>query len=507
MSREILMNVTPRETRVALVENGVLQDIFIERARKRGLVGNIYKGRVSRVLPGMQAAFVDIGLERAAFLHAADAVPMPYRDVVMSREAGSRERPTPELDPAAEKKAPEAITELLREGQEIVVQVIKDRLGSKGARLTAQIAVPSRYLVFTPGAPHIGVSQKIESAEERQRLKDVLAALGPAALEGGYIVRTLAEGVSAEELAADREFLQKLWASIAERAGTEPAPHLLYEDLPLVLRAMRDLVGMEIEQVRIDSRETYQRVLDFSGKFTPELIARIEHYPGERPIFDLYGVEDEIQKALERRVQLKSGGYLVLDQTEAMTTIDVNTGAFVGHRNLEETIFKTNLEAAQAIARQLRLRNLGGIIILDFIDMVDAEHRRQVLRALEKALERDRVRTHISGVSALGLVEMTRKRTRESLGHVLCEPCPVCKGRGELKSVETVCYEIFREILRAARQFEVQRFLVLASQEVLDLLLDEESASLAELEEFIGKPIKFQAESQYSQEQYDVVLT
>ncbi|RJQ47121.1 MAG: ribonuclease G [Gammaproteobacteria bacterium] len=517
MSREILMNVTPRETRVALVENGVLQDIFIERTRKRGLVGNIYKGRVKRVLPGMQAAFVDVGLERTAFLHASDAVPVPYRDVVVPR-------PAAEPDAAPEKKASESITGLLREGQDIVVQVIKDQLGSKGARLTTQIAVPSRYLVFTPdvqgrtnvaggrmpgttGTPHIGVSQKIESADERQRLKDALAMLGPAELEGGYIVRTLAEGVSAQELSADREFLQKLWASIAERAAAEPAPRLLYEDLPLVLRTMRDLVGMEIEQVRVDSRETYQRVLDFAAKFTPELTGRIEHYPGERPIFDLYGVEDEIQKALERRVQLKSGGYLVIDQTEAMTTIDVNTGAFVGHRNLDETIFKTNLEAAQAIARQLRLRNLGGIIILDFIDMQNAEHRQQVLRALEKALERDRVRTHISGVSALGLVEMTRKRTRESLGHVLCEPCPVCKGRGELKSVETVCYEIFREILRAARQFEAQRFLVLASQEVVDLLLDEESASLAELEEFVGKPIKFQVESQYTQEQYDVVLT
>ncbi|MCL4315323.1 MAG: Rne/Rng family ribonuclease, partial [Gammaproteobacteria bacterium] len=349
MSREILMNVTPRETRVALVENGVLQDIFIERTRKRGLVGNIYKGHVQRVLPGMQAAFVDIGLERTAFLHASDATPASNRDVVMP-------------DAAPEKKAPEAITDLLREGQEIVVQVIKDQLGSKGARLTTQIAVPSRYLVFTPGAPHIGVSQKIESTEERQRLKDALAATGAAEQEGGYIVRTLAEGVSAEELSADRAFLQKLWVSIAERAAAESAPRLLYEDLPLVLRAMRDLVGMEIEQVRVDSRETYQRVLEFAREFTPELTGRIEHYPGERPIFDLYGVEDEIQKALERRVQLKSGGYLVIDQTEAMTTIDVNTGAFVGHRNLDETIFKTNLEAAQAIARHLRLRNLGGII-------------------------------------------------------------------------------------------------------------------------------------------------
>lgn len=489
MGMEILINVTPHETRVAVVENGVLQDVFIERVHKRGLVGNIYKGRVARVLPGMQAAFVEIGLDRAAFLHASDILP----DAKIGEEGKVR---TP----------PEAISELLTEGQEILVQVVKDPLGTKGARLTMQIAIPSRYVVFVPYTQHIGVSHRLEDVAERQRLKDIVNAIVPQEGGGGYILRTAAEGISEEELRADMEFLRKLWQSVEERARSEPPGALIHEDLPLVLRTLRDLVRAEIEKLRIDSRETCQKVIAFAEKFMPEMVPRIEHYPGERPVFDLYGVEDEIQKALERRVPLKSGGYLIIDQTEAMTTIDVNTGAFVGHRNLEETIFKTNLEATYAIPRQLRLRNLGGIIIIDLIDMEDPEHKRQVLRSLEKYLERDRTRTHISGVSALGLVEMTRKRTRESLGHILCEPCPVCKGRGSLKTAETVCYEIFREILREARQYESQKLLVLASQEVVDLMLDEESASVAELEEFIKRPIRFQVESLYTQEQYDVVL-
>ncbi len=514
MSAEILINVTPHETRVAVVENGVLQDVFIERTRKRGLVGNIYKGRVARVLPGMQAAFVEIGLARAAFLHASDVqegsmVRNPGKGEPDSSSSAEASDTLAELDSneSKNKKLVEPISALLREGQEIVVQVVKDPIGTKGARLTMQPSIPSRYLVFVPNTRHIGISQRIEEPLERQRLKEVVSDFMTKSNEGGYILRTAAEGVSAEDLRADMEFLHKLWQSIEERARNEPAETVIHEDLPLVMRTMRDLVRMEIEKIRIDSRETYQRVLKFATKFMAEMVQRIEHYPGERPVFDLYGIEDEIQKALERKVQLKSGGYLIIDQTEALTTIDVNTGAFVGHRNLEETIFTTNLEAAQAIARQLRLRNLGGIIIIDFIDMQDPEHRRQVLRALEKSLERDHTKTHISGVSALGLVEMTRKRTRESLAHILCEPCGTCKGRGTLKSAETACYEIFREILRAVRQFDAQKYLVLASQEVVDMLLDEESTSVAELEEFIGKPIKLQVESLYSQEQYDVVLT
>ncbi|MGD8408395.1 MAG: ribonuclease G, partial [Thiohalophilus sp.] len=485
MSEELLINVTPQETRVAYLENGVLQEVHIERARKRGLVGNIYRGTVSRVLPGMQAAFIELGLDRTAFLHVSD---------IAVRNEGNGE------------KNNQTIMELLREGQEVVAQVIKDPMGSKGARLTTQLSIPSRYLVYMPGADHIGVSQKIDEEEERQRLKDIIGRYAPEFDPGGYIVRTVAEGVSDEALFNDMQFLQKLWTSIKDRSEIDNGNdgNLLYEDLPLVMRTMRDLSGSDIEKIRIDSNETYRRVNKFAGKFIPEVANQVEYYPGERPIFDLYGVEDEIRRALERKVQLKSGGYLIIDQTEAMTTIDVNTGAFVGHRNLEETIFKTNLEATQAIVRQLRLRNLGGIIIIDFIDMADVEHRRQVLRALEKNLERDHAKTHISEVSTLGLVEMTRKRTRESLEHILCEPCPICNGRGTLLTAETVCFEIFREILREARQFDAQQFLVLAAQQVVDMLLDEESTSVAELEEFIGKPIKFQVESEYTQEQFDV---
>lgn len=482
MSEELLINVTPPETRVAVIENGVVLEVMVERAGKRGLVGNIYKGKVCRVLPGMQAAFVDAGLERAAFLHASDIH-------------------TEEDDETSQ------INDLVREGKEIIVQVVKDPLGTKGARLTTHISIPSRYLVYVPNMNNVGVSQKIEDDGERQRLRELLVKLKEEEnLPGGYIARTAADGIEEDAIKGDMQFLQKLWQSIEEKARKAAPKELIHEDLPLALRALRDLIHPDVEKVRIDSRTTWDKAVHFAQSYFANMTARIEYYPGERPIFDLYGVEDEIHKALERKVELKSGGHLVIDQTEAMTTIDINTGAFVGHRNLEETIFKTNLEAAQAISRQLRLRNLGGIIIIDFIDMTDEEHKRQVLRALEKCLARDHAKTHISGVSALGLVEMTRKRTRESLEHVLCQTCPCCGGRGSLKTPETTCYEIFREILREARLFDIEELLVLAAQDVIDRLLDEESQNLAELEQFIGKPIKLQAEALYNQEQYDVVL-
>jgi ribonuclease G len=530
LSAELLVNVTPRETRVAVIENGMLQETFIERANRRGLVGNIYKGCVCRVLPGMQAAFVDIGLERAAFLHASDIIGA-------SEDPASEETPDPadtqhiaqpDKPPfaAQQARAMKNITELVHDGQEVLVQVIKDPLGTKGARLTTHISIPSCYLVYMPGAGTIGVSQRIEDDEERTRLRDLVADLMrrrtganqsddqaendsalTAALNGdGYIVRTAAESASEELMLADMDFLAKLWASVKQRTGEAKAPDMVHEDLPLVIRTLRELTGTEIERARVDSRETMRKLVDFTERFVPEMVANIEHYTGDRPIFDIYGVEDEIQKALGRKVQLKSGGHLIIDQTEAMTTIDINTGAYVGHRNLEETIFKTNLEASQALARQLRLRNLGGIIIIDFIDMQSEEHKRQVLRALEKSLARDHTKTHISDVSALGLVQMTRKRTRESLEHVLCDPCPTCNGRGSIKTADTVCYEIFREILREARQFDTEKLLLIASQEVIDTLVDDESASFAELEAFIGKPITLQVETLYSREYYDVVL-
>ncbi len=484
MSKEILINVTPQETRVAILENGVLQEMYIERSRSRGLVGNIYKGRVCRVLPGMEAAFVEIGLERAAFLHVSDIAPQG------SNKDG--ERPP--------------ISHLLHDGDDILVQVIKDPMGTKGARLTTHMSIPSRYLVFMPNSSNVGVSTRIEDDKERARLRDMLMTHEEIMGDSGYIIRTAAESATLESMEQDILYLTKLWDSVRENVKQTPSGQVVHEDLPLSMRVLRDMIDDDLEKIRVDSRETWRRMSEFASRYIPEIEPLIEHYPGERPIFDLYGVEDEIQKSLERKVHLKSGGYLIFDQTEAMTTVDVNTGAFVGHRNLEETIFKTNLEAAQAIARQLRLRNLGGIIIIDFIDMNEEEHRRQVLRALEKALEKDHARTNVCEVSSLGLVEMTRKRTRESLEHVLCEPCPTCSGRGSVKTSETVCYEIFREILRESRQFDAKQLMVLAAQDVIDLLVDEESNSLAELEDFIGVPIKLQAEVLYSQEQFDVVI-
>ena len=485
MSKEILINVTPQETRVAILENGVLQELYIERSRKKGLVGNIYKGRVCRVLPGMEAAFVEVGMERAAFLHVSDLLPYTSQ-----KENGDRP----------------SISSLLREGEDILVQVIKDPMGTKGARLTTHITIPSRYLVFMPNSENVGVSTRIEDESERERLRNMLMDHEALMGKSGYIIRTASESATTDSMRQDIIYLNKLWASISEQAKTTGAGNVVHEDLPLSMRVLRDMIDDDLEKIRVDSRETWRRMSEFAEEFVAELDVVIEHYPGERPIFDLYGVEDEIQKSLERKVHLKSGGYLIIDQTEAMTTIDVNTGAFVGHRNLEETIFKTNLEAAQAIARQLRLRNLGGIVILDFIDMIEDDHRRQVLRALEKALEKDHARTHVSEVSSLGLVEMTRKRTRESLEHILCEPCPTCSGRGSVKTAETVCYEVFREILREARQFDARQLLVLAAQDVIDMLVDEESNSMAELEDFIGVPIKLQVEALYTQEQYDVVI-
>ncbi len=491
MSEEILINITPMETRVALVENGVLQEIFIERERSKGIVGNIYKGKVVRVLPGMQAAFVDIGLDRASFLHASD---------IFVRDANGMEQrahDTPD------------IRVLAREGQALVVQVNKDPIGTKGARLTTHLSVSSRFLVYMPQTAHIGVSQRIEDDDERARLKalvaECVAAEGMEA-EGGFIIRTAAEGAGRDEVLADIRFLKRLWRSLAERMVEAPAPGVIYEDLPLYLRTMRDLVRPGLERIRVDASHWLPQLQAFARDYIPELQERIELYRGERPLFDMYGIEGELQRALGRKVELKSGGYLIIDQTEAMTTVDVNTGAFVGHRNLEETIFKTNLEAASALARQLRIRNLGGIIIIDFIDMKDPEHRRQVLRTLEKGMERDYAKTSITGVSDLGLVEMTRKRTRESLGHVLCEPCPLCTGRGSLKSAETVCYEIFREILREARTYDNDKLLVLAAQPVVDRLLDEDSSIVADLGELLGKTIEFRVEPVYSQEQFDVIL-
>ena len=487
MTEEILVNITPQETRVAFVENGVLQEVHVERSHGKGITGNIYRGKVVRVLPGMQAAFVNIGLERTGFLHAGDILVNQEKEGAHPDEKG-------------------LISNLVREGEHIVVQAIKDPIGTKGARLTTNIAIPSRNLVYLPGTDHVGISQRISADEDRKRLKQlVIEVRDQEQIKGGFIVRTAGESVTCPDVLQDIQFLRRIWERI-EKRKTEVKLGLLHEDLPLAMRTLRDLATDEIERIRIDSRETYARARGLAMDLVPDVVQKMEYYPGERPIFDLYSVEDEIQKALDRVVPLKSGGHLVFDQTEAMTTVDVNTGAYVGKRNVEETLFKTNLEATQCIARQLRLRNLGGIIIVDFIDMEQEEHRRQVMRALEKALSRDGVRAIIADMSSLGLVEITRKRTRESLERTLTQPCPACSGRGVQKTPQTICFEIFRELLRESRQFEAEGLMVLASQPVIDMLEDEESTGLADLQAFIGHPIQLQVEPAYTQEMFDVVL-
>lgn len=487
MSAELLINVTPSESRVALIENGILQEIHVERHTKRGLVGNIYRGKVSRVLPGMQAAFVDIGLDKAAFLHASDIV--IHNEIVEEVNTSQIEK--------------QDIRELVRDGQDIVVQVVKDPIGTKGARLTTDITIPSRYLVFMPSVTHVGVSQRIEDEQERERLKELVQEFCDE--NGGFILRTAAEGVQKNELVQDAAFLRRLWNKIQSRMKKQKS-HVLYEDLPLARRVLRDFVGTELDRIRIDSNLSYQELQHFTKEYVPELNKKLEYYKGDRPIFDLYDVENEGQRALERRVDLKSGGYLIIDQTEAMTTIDINTGAFVGHRNLEETIFNTNIEATLAIARQLRLRNLGGMILIDFIDMIEPDHKRRVLHSLEVATSKDRAKTNIHGFTALGLIEMTRKRTRESLEHILCGECPVCKGRGSVKTIETICFEIMREIVRVNRAYVADKFVVYAAPPVAEALLGEESHMLAELEVFVSRQIKVQTEPLYNQDKYDVVM-
>lgn len=504
MKEEILFSVSPQESRAAVLENGMLQELFIERTSSRGLVGNIYRGKVIRVLPGMQAAFINIGRERSAFLHAAEILPITETELVEDTAIPAQD-----------------IRELLHDGQTITVQVIKDELGTKGARLTTHLTIPSRFLVLMPDNQHIGISQRIEDEDERLRLKNTIHAEREKFHTNlnkknknkssqnelpGYIVRTAAEGAKFSELISDVTFLNKLWGRINDRIQKSKAPSLVHEDLDLARRFVRDLAPMDVEKIRIDSELIHNKLLEFLNEFTPELSERLELYTGERPLFDHFNVEDDIEKALERKVNLKSGGYLIIEQTEAMVTIDVNTGAFVGYRNLEDTVFKTNLEAASALARQMRLRNLGGMIIIDFIDMKEEEHKRQVLRTLEKAIEKDKAKTQISEVSSLGLVQMTRKRNRESLEHTLCEVCPTCDSRGSIKTAQTICYEILRELHRSAMAYDAQKYLVLASQEVVDRMLDEETNHLAELELMINKPVKFQAEPLYTQEQFDVVL-
>ena len=489
MQQDILINWSPQETRVAVIEHGVLQELQVERSLERGLVGNVYLGKVARVLPGMQSAFIDIGLDKAAFLHVADLM-----SSINSRHADA-DMPATIVQP---------IEKQLFEGQAVMVQVLKDPIGTKGARLTAQISIAGRLLVFLPQDNHVGVSQKIpfiQREELRQRVTGLAGAAG-----GGFILRTNGEDALDDELKEDIAYLRKTWARIKGASVRLPPASVLHQDLNLLQRVLRDMVSEGTQTIRIDSHEQLANLTTFAQEFMPATVPKLQHYAGERPIFDLFNIDEDISKALGRRVELKSGGYLIIDQTEALTTVDVNTGGFVGARNFDDTIFKTNLEASQAIARQLRLRNLGGIVIVDFIDMVKDNHRDAVLAEFQKQLARDRIKTTVNGFSALGLLEMTRKRTRESLAHQLCEPCSACTGKGVVKTARSVTYDILREILREARQFNPREFRVVASPKVIELFLDEESQHLADLSKFIGKPIFLQAEAAMAQEQYDIVL-
>ena len=497
MQQEILINWAPQETRVAVVENGAVQELHVERTLERGLVGNIYLGKVARVLPGMQSAFIDIGLERAAFLHVADlqtAIAARGADADAGNGTGGARLGLNALP----------IERQVFEGQVLLVQVIKDPIGTKGARLSTQISIAGRMLVFLPQDDHIGVSQKIPSAQRELLRARLVAMVGDDG--GGFILRTNGEDATEAELADDIAYLRKAWARIKDASVRMPPLSLLHQDLNLLQRVLRDLAGEGTQVIRLDSREQFDALRVFGREFMPAAAAKLQHYKGERPIFDLFSIDEEIARALGRRVELKSGGYLIVEQTEALTTVDVNTGGFVGARSFDETIFKTNLEAAQAIARQLRLRNLGGIIIADFIDMVREDHREAVLAEFRKQLARDRVKTMVGGFSQLGLVEMTRKRTRESLARILTEPCEVCQGRGHVKTARSVAYDILREILREARQFNPREFRVVASPKVIELLLDEESQHLAGLSDFIGKPVSLQSEASMGQEHYDIVL-
>jgi len=484
LGQEILINVTPQETRVAVLEQGIAQELHIERSSSLGIVGNVYRGKVCRVLPGMQSAFVEIGLQRAAFLHAADIM-----DCHIDGE--------PQTD--------RPIQDVLREGQSIIVQVIKEPIGTKGARLTTEVSIAGRFLVFLPHQEHIGVSQRIEDETEREMLRNRLLGLLPEKRSGGFIIRTMSEAASDQELLADIEYLQKVWAKIQLDSQSASERSLVFYDLSLPRRILRDVVNDQTVSIRVDSKETYNQLKEFAELYVAKAVKPLYHYQGERPIFDFYNIEKEIERALSRKVELKSGGYLIFDQTEALTTVDVNTGSFVSGKNLSDTIFKTNLEATQCIARQLRLRNLGGIIIIDFIDMDEDSQREIVLEELKKAVELDRARTSVNGFTSLGLVEMTRKRTRESLAHLLCEPCDVCQGRGEHKTAQTICYEIMRELLRESKQFNAKEFKVIACPQVIDMLLDEESQSLANLSDFISKRVTLQPDSQYAREAFDII--
>lgn len=498
MSEEILINSTPNETRVALVENGILQEVLLERNQKSSVVGNIYIGRVEKVLPGLQAAFIDIGMQRSAFMHVSDVC---SQQKAIRLEAQEKPAANEEVAPLP------SISKIIHEGQKIIVQVYKDAIGSKGARVTCKLSIPSRFLVLLPNEANVNtLSIRITEEQERKRLIDILENLNNEDRTHGIIARTNADGCHEDDLKRDFKFLLKLWNKVEERINKGKFKELIYHEFDLPIKTVRDFISTEVRSVRTDSFHEFVKLKKFVKEFIPEWNGELIHYKGIRPIFDFHNIDDEINRALSKFVPLKSGGNLVIDQNEAMTTIDVNTGKFIGFRNQEETVFKTNLEAAQMIARQLRLRNLGGIIIADFIDMNEESHKKQVLNTLQNYFDNDPTRTYIHGITQLGLIEITRKRTTENLQQMLSEKCDACSGLGLVKTVESVCYELFREIIRAVRQFQTGQIMVLASTSLIEYIYDEHTESLAELEEELGKRITLQAENSYAQEQFDVVL-
>ena len=516
MSAELIINSDFYETRVALVENGQVAELYVERSSDRGIGGNIYKGRVVRVLPGMQAAFVDINLEKAAFLYVSD-IHRPMEEVerllLNSCDNGGGEGAAVEPeDPSAQEAGEEIpvpreyievpIEERLQEGQEILVQVAKEPIGHKGARITTHITLPGRHLVLMPTMDHIGVSRRIENEKERKRLRELMCEIKT--LHCGFIVRTAAEGEEPEKLQAEVDFLMKLWTNVQRKSEHAAVPSLVYQELDITLRAVRDLFTKEVDRLVIDSEEEYRKVVAFTETFMPSLQSEVELYSGDEPIFDAYGIEMEIQRALSKKIWLKSGGYIVIEMTEALTAIDVNTGRYVGKRNLEETILKTNLEAVKEIAYQLRLRNIGGIIIIDFIDMEKEPNREKVFNALREAMRKDKSKTNILRMSELGLIEMTRKRTKESVGQVLCEPCFYCDGEGHLKSRQTVCYEILRELERERSELYGQNVMVMAHPEVAGRFCDEERVALEQMEERLHGRILVKGEPGFHLEQFEI---
>jgi len=508
MSAELLVNVTPFETRIARVENGQAEEIYIERERERGLRGNIYSGRVQRVLPGIQAAFVDIGLSRAGFLYAGDvAVPEDHANSSEAEpdvDAEEMEENThAEVSEPSRHHIPD-ISGLLAENQQLTVQVSKDPISSKGPRLTSLVSLAGRYLVYLPNFDHVGIAHRIEGAEERERLLEIGKALKPE--NGGLIIRTVAEGHHLHELEQDMNFLLRLWNDVENRLHHAAPASLVHKELNLYLRVMRDFVDDEVDKIHVDSRDAYERMMSFAKRFMPDMVKHLYYYPGERPIFDVYGVEEEISRALKRRVELKSGGHIVIDQTEALIAIDVNSGSFTDSRTMEETSFKTNLEAVHGIVHQLRLRNLGGIIVVDFIDMEEEENKRRLLEVLEEALTRDHAKTHVVHLSELGLVEMTRKRTRESLERTLMQECPHCDATGHIRSQITICHQMFREVVAEARAYPCDKLMVVAHPDIIELLLGEESDSISGLERFLKKEIMLKSEDKLEPEHYEIVL-